>query len=48
MVEYFCELIEKTAPIGKKCPSNYNITDNICYEGCGILLGITKNKKGDN
>jgi len=31
-----CELLHIDMPIGKKCPSVYNESEEVCYSGCGF------------
>ena len=31
-----CKLLDIEMPLGKKCPSSYNLDGFKCYKGCGF------------
>lgn len=31
-----CELLNIPAPIGKECPSRYNLDGELCHKYCGL------------
>lgn len=43
-----CELLHINMPIGKKCPSVYNETEEICTEECGFNEKQQYNKKDES